>query len=408
MDRRIISFITVALFLVGLIDLLAWPGMSHLAEVYLPEFTGWFALLFWGWSGISAVVLASAYFSKADPHDPSSPKRLFSAFGWMIMHVIPRLIFTVISLLYFISEAVISWADGQHDPLYLLWAAAGIWAFLTIAIIDGMVRGRFAFKVFRRELTFDRLPRAFDGLKVVQISDLHIGSFFNRHGPVKQAVEMINRLEADLIVFTGDLVNNVASEAEGWGPIFAPMQAKLGKYSILGNHDYGEYVKWPSKEALAQNMRDLEEQHQRFEFDLLNNRSQVFEKDGQKIYLAGVENWGLPPFPQHGDLKASLEGIPADAFTILLSHDPSHWDAQVIPESEVDLTLSGHTHGMQFGIEIGKWRWSPVKFKYPRWADLYQVGKQFLYVNRGFGHIGFLGRVGIRPEISLLTLRSGQ
>jgi predicted MPP superfamily phosphohydrolase len=219
---------------------------------------------------------------------------------------------------------------------------------------------------------------------------------------------MINMLKSDIVVFTGDLVNNYASEFDQWVEVFNKIEAPLGKFSILGNHDYGEYVPWDTLEEKQQNLEKLINHHANMGFNLLLNQSHILERDGQKLVIAGVENYGLPPFPQYGDLDKALTNISKEDFTVLLSHDPSHWDEKVINHSkDISLTLSGHTHGMQFGIEIpGFIKWSPVKYKYPRWAGLYQVAEKFLYVNRGFGFIGFSGRVGIWPEITKITLRS--
>jgi predicted MPP superfamily phosphohydrolase len=219
---------------------------------------------------------------------------------------------------------------------------------------------------------------------------------------------MVSALGADCIVFTGDMVNNTASEAEPWIPVFQRLKAKSGIFSILGNHDYGDYWRFPSPEAKVANMDRLKEIHAEMGMDLLLNDSRFFERNGQRLYLAGVENWGLPPFPQYGDLNSALNQIPEDAFTVLLSHDPSHFDAEVKQHpNKIHLTLSGHTHGMQFGIEIPGWiKWSPVKFKYPKWAGLYpEQDGRVLHVNRGFGFLAFPGRVGIWPEITHITLK---
>jgi predicted MPP superfamily phosphohydrolase len=207
------------------------------------------------------------------------------------------------------------------------------------------------------------------------------------------------------ILFTGDMVNNIASEVKGFIPMLQKLEARQGKFSILGNHDYGEYYQWTSKEQLRQNMEDLYAHHKEIGFRLLRNESVKLQKDGEEIALIGVENWGLPPFPQYGDLTKSFEPVKDSPFKILMSHDPSHWDAEVIKNTNIDLTLSGHTHGMQFAIRIPGWRWSPVKMKYPRWGGLYTEGKQHLYVNIGIGYIAFPGRVGTPPEITVIELR---
>ncbi len=222
---------------------------------------------------------------------------------------------------------------------------------------------------------------------------------------VEKAIELINKQNADYILFTGDLVNNIAAEVETFVPLLKKLKARHGMYSILGNHDYGEYYKWDSKDQLRKNMEDLYAHHNSIGFRLLRNESVKLTKDGQEIALIGIENWGLPPFPQYGDLKNSLAPVKDLPFKILMSHDPSHWDAEVLNRTNIDLTLSGHTHGMQFAIRIPGWRWSPVKMKYPRWGGLYTEGQQHLYVNIGIGYIAFPGRVGTPPEITVFELK---
>jgi predicted MPP superfamily phosphohydrolase len=285
--------------------------------------------------------------------------------------------------------------------------ALGLAAIPFIGIIDGIWKGRYRYRVISHTLEFDDLPDEFDGFTIAQISDIHSGSFDNKE-KVEYGVQMVNQLGADAVMFTGDMVNNVATEAEPWIDTFKKLTGKSGVFSVLGNHDYGDYWKFPSAQAKVDNLNRLKEIHAEMGMDLLLNESRFFERNGQRLYLAGVENWGLPPFPQYGDLQEALNGVPKDAFTVLLSHDPSHFDAEVKQhEKKVHLTLSGHTHGMQFGIEIPGWiKWSPVKFKYPKWAGLYpEADGQVLHVNRGFGFLAFPGRVGMWPEITHITLR---
>ncbi len=251
-----------------------------------------------------------------------------------------------------------------------------------------------------------RLPKSFAGLRVVQISDIHSGSLQN-HRAVESAVQKINAQNPDLIFFTGDLVNNIADEATSFIDIFSKLRAKHGVYSILGNHDYGDYVAWPDAATKEANLNKLKHIHAQMGWRLLLNEHVRIEQNGESIAIAGVENWSAKGrFSSYGKLQQALAGL-ADAATILLlSHDPSHWEAE-IPDhpAEVDMTFSGHTHGMQFGLEWWKWRWSPVQYLYRQWAGLYNRNHQFLYVNRGFGVIGYPGRVGILPEITVFTLQ---
>ena len=273
-----------------------------------------------------------------------------------------------------------------------------------LGMLYGITKGKYNYKIKTVALSFKNLPKAFDGLRIVHISDVHSGSF-DDFDEVAHGVNMIKEQQADLILFTGDLVNNEAEEIIPYKELFGSMTAPLGVFSTLGNHDYGTHKRWNSNEEKRQNLLDLFIHQKEMGFDLLNNRTHTIEKDGQQIDIVGVENWGKPPFPQKGDLNKALEGTNPENFKILLSHDPTHWDEKVIPNSQnIDLTLSGHTHGMQFGVEIPGFKWSPSKYIYKRWAGLYKNKEQFLYVNRGFGFLGFPGRVGIWPEITVITL----
>lgn len=273
-----------------------------------------------------------------------------------------------------------------------------------LAFAYGTTKGKYRYTVKRVELKFSDLPAAFDGFTLTQISDVHSGSF--THAPsVEKGIERINSLKSDLFVFTGDLVNNVAEEFRPWIAIFSRIQAPFGQFSIYGNHDYGDYTRWPDAAAKAANLSRLADYHAQTGFRLLRDQSVELVKGGQKIYLLGIENWG-EGFSQYGDFEKTLKGVPADGFKILLSHDPTHFEAQVKRHpNKVHLTLSGHTHGMQFGIELFGFKWSPVQYRYKRWAGLYQENDRYLYVNRGFGFLGFSGRVGIWPEITQITLR---
>lgn len=275
-----------------------------------------------------------------------------------------------------------------------------------LSILYGSWKGKYRFNVVKQTLEFDDLPEAFDGFKVVQISDLHTGSFDSKE-EVLRGLELINNLSADVVLFTGDLVNNDAAEMEGWISVYQTIKAKVGKFSVLGNHDYGDYIAWPSAQAKRENFQKICQSHEDIGFQLLRNETVELSRGDDSIYISGVENWGKPPFPQYGDLDATFEKVPDDGFKLLLSHDPSHFDEQVKQHPKnIHVTFSGHTHGMQFGVEIPGWfKWSPVKYRYPKWAGLYREANKYLYVNRGFGHIGYHGRVGIWPEITLMTLK---
>ncbi len=269
----------------------------------------------------------------------------------------------------------------------------------------GIVSGAHDYRVRRRTISFPNLPKAFDGIRIGQLSDIHTGSFFNKTA-VQGGVDMLNAEKPDLICFTGDLVNNESQEAKDYLDVFKKLKAPMGVHSIMGNHDYGDYKAWSSPQAKQQDISNLHEMHRYMGWNIMLNENKKIAVDNEEIALLGLENWGRGRFSKYGDLSKTYQGMEELPFKILMSHDPSHWDAQVRPDyPDIDLMLAGHTHGMQFGIEIGGFRWSPAKLMYKQWADLYQEGSQYLYVNRGFGYIGYPGRIGILPEITILELK---
>lgn len=291
---------------------------------------------------------------------------------------------------------------GRRKFLSIL--GLGATGLIAAAFLDGVIFGKYRHRARQVKIKIAGLPKAFKGYKIVQISDVHSGSF--RHpNRLKPAIELINKQNADLVLFTGDMVNNYADEFAPFVGLFANIKAKDGKLSVLGNHDYGMYGDWKNAAERENNVPKLEALQKQAGFTLLKNEHRIIEKNGEKLYIIGVENWGAKPFPQFGDLNAAVNGIPADAAKILMSHDPTHFDFVVKDHpANVQLTLSGHTHGMQFGVDLKNWRWSPVQFRYKKWADLYKSGEKYLYVNRGFGVIGYPGRVGILPEITVIEL----
>jgi len=275
-----------------------------------------------------------------------------------------------------------------------------------ITLTYGIVRNRYRFTIFRKIVPLKSLPEKLGGLRIVQISDIHSGSFSLKE-PLKNAVDLVNAQEADLVFFTGDLVNSIAGEIDYFLDVFDKIKAKYGVFSILGNHDYGDYVRWPNREAKRQNLEKLKAAHKRLGWDLLLNENRLLRIRDEEIAVIGVENYSaLPQFQKYGDLEKAYEGAETASLQLLLSHDPTHWEAQVLKDfKNISLTFSGHTHGMQFGIEIPGWvKWSPAQYVYKQWAGLYRRGEQFLYVNRGLGVLGYPGRVGILPEISVIEL----
>lgn len=303
--------------------------------------------------------------------------------------------------------------NGTKDfsfPTRTTWVSAiaiTVAAFPFFSFVYGVTYGKHNFKVHKEVVYFEDLPEAFDGFTITQISDIHSGSFKDKEG-VQKGVDLAARQNSDLVVFTGDLVNHKAEEIDPFLEQFAQIKGKYGQFSILGNHDYGDYISWPSQSAKADNLKNLKAKHAEMGFRLLLDEHVRIEKDGQEITLIGVENWGVG-FVKKGDLSKAMEGAPEEGFKVLLSHDPSHWDEEVKNNSNpIHLTLSGHTHGMQFGIETPLIRWSPVQYRYPNWAGLAEESGKFLYVNRGFGFHAFSGRVGIWPEITVIELRKAR
>lgn len=305
---------------------------------------------------------------------------------------------------YFIEKGESNYLPSRRK--FISQLAFGLAAIPFASLLLGMIRGKYNYKVLHYALEFDDLPEAFDGFTLTQISDIHSGSFDNA-AKVQYGVDLINEQKSDVILFTGDMVNNKAEELLPWKDTFAQLKAPMGKFSILGNHDYGDYVEWSSKEEKKQNLEYLIQTQEEMGFSILLNETHFFEKDGQRLALVGVENWGKGGFKKQGDLDKAVQEVSEDDFKILLSHDPSHWEEKVLPHPyPFQLTLSGHTHGMQFGIEIPGWfKWSPVKWRYKQWAGLYTEQDQWINVNRGFGFLGYPGRVGIWPEITKITLK---
>jgi hypothetical protein len=322
--------------------------------------------------------------------------------GLMLLSFIPKLTVAPVLLLEDLTRPFRGFPPRVHWVSELaVWLAA----VPLISLVFGLTRGRHHYKVRRETLYFSDLPEAFDGFTITQLSDIHSGSFSSQKG-VEKGVALANAQKSDLILFTGDLVNNKASEMDRWIPTFSKLKAPYGKYSVLGNHDYGDYVSWDNKADKQANLKRLKQVHHDIGFRLMLNEATMIEKDGQSIALIGVENWGKGGFHKYGDLDKAAAGIADESFKILMSHDPSHWDAVTLDHyHNINLTLSGHTHGMQFGIELFGFKWSPIKYVYKQWAGLYQKKGQYLYVNRGFGFLGLKGRIGIWPEIAVITLK---
>ncbi|SRX75754.1 metallophosphoesterase [Aequorivita antarctica] len=401
------SYSLFAVFLlciaIVLVDVLAFYWLQSITQLFVSSAVKTIIdILFWSFTiGLVSVILILKIRMETVPITQRQ-SLISSLYGLTISSIIPKLIFTVvISILYFTN-----YVFSETDSFFIVPIVGLIAGFLPFFIIlYAISKAVYNFKIHRVIIKHENLPDSFEDLKIVHISDLHLGSFGYRYRILERAVAKINKLDADLILFTGDLVNNFAWELNGWDAVLKNLSAKKGKYAVLGNHDYGDYSKWDSPVAKRENFEKIKNFYQQIGFTLLLNEAELLIENNQSIAIVGVENWGLPPFRQDGDLFKALKEVKDIPFKILLSHDPSHWDAEVANHTNIALTLSGHTHGMQAGINFMGKKWSPIKYKYKRWAGLYNCKKQFLYVTRGLGWLGFPGRLGMRPEITFITLK---
>lgn len=403
--RPLLLISVLTLFMVGM-DLYALRGIHHL---FSPGQEGklLFFYIYWGITLLIFLALIRAGTQFQNLRDPSRFFGVMLIMGIFLMFYVPKLLFNLFQVLGDLSQAIVSMfrRDSLDFRTWFLIPGAVLGLLLMIAFAWGMLKGRTHVKLSRESIGIQKLPESFHGLRVVQLSDIHLAGFYQHPGYIRKVVAQVNQLEPDLILFTGDMVHNFAEETLPFVEILNELKAPLGKFAVLGNHDYGAYFQWKSVEEEEANLEQVKKQIRASGFDLLLNEHRTLTLNTHSLEIIGVENWGKPPFPQHGDLARAMEGSNPDLVRILLSHDPSHWDLEVRGKEDIELTLSGHTHGMQFGIEIGNFKWSPSGWTYKHWGGLYQENGQYLYVNRGLGYTGFPGRVGIRPEITLLTLQ---
>lgn len=383
-----------------IVDLFTFYWLKSITQlITLPSLKSFISVAFWVFTIglISSIIILKIRLESINPIRKHF--WISSLYGLTISSFIPKVIFViVISAFYFTNYVFLE--NQSIIVLLFIGIFSGFLPFLII--LYGIFRSLYRFKIHHVKIKFKNLPKNFIGLRVVQISDLHLGSFNYRYHILDRAIGMINNLEPDLIFFTGDLVNNCSWELDNWDLVLKQLSAKMGKYAVLGNHDYGDYKKWDSEDMKLRNFEEIKNFYKKVNFKLLLNEAEIIDNDGDKMAVVGVENWGNPPFKQYGDLNKSLKDIINIPFKILLSHDPSHWRKEVIEKTDIALTLSGHTHGMQAGINLKNKKWSPIKYKYKDWAGLYENKQQYLYVNRGLGWLGFPGRLGMRPEITLL------
>ncbi len=412
------KIIIVPLFGIALllVDLYVFQAIRVIGQD-LPDF--WRKFIYNGYWGITILVLAG-YFAYHFLNPDLYPKlfRNFLLVGIFINYFakIFAVLFLVVDDLIrvgkwvagFFSRNEVPDADSGTDKItrsdFLARAAIIAGTIPLVSMSFGIISGAHDYRIRRRKIPVRNLPAAFEGIKIAQISDIHSGSFFNKTA-VKGGIHMLLNEKPDMIFFTGDLVNSQTDEIKGYTDVFNKVRAPLGVFSTTGNHDYGDYRSWPTEEAKNNNFKDLVAAHKELGWDLLLNENRMLEIDGEKMAIIGVENWGAGRFSKYGDLAKACKGSEDAPVKVLLSHDPSHWDAVIRPDfSDINLTLAGHTHGFQFGVELGDFKWSPSQYIYKQWAGLYQEGDQYLYVNRGYGFIGYPGRIGIPPEITIIEL----
>ena len=368
------------------------------------------------WVPTVLCITAMAYWTFGDPYKITSGMR-----NWILTGLFATYFSKVFGILFVFADDFqrgVRWvadyfSKGADENLpgksiprseFLTKAALVATAIPFGTMMFGIVSGAHDYRIRRVKIALPNLPAGFDGIRIGQVSDIHAGSFFNKTA-VKGGVEMMLKEKPDIIFFTGDLVNNQAEEMKAYADVFSKLKAPLGVFSVTGNHDYGDYHTWPSQEAKRRNFRDLKDVHGYMNYRLLMNEHHIIRDGGDQIAIIGNENWGGRGFTQYGKLEQAYIGTEEAAVKLLLSHDPSHWDAQVRPQfPDIDVMFSGHTHGFQFGVEIGNIKWSPSQYAYKQWSGLYNEGHQYLYVNRGFGYLGYPGRIGMPPELTIFEL----
>lgn len=402
-------FILIFLVIAFLLDIYVSQAIKAVTHGMAPRWRTTVLTLYWGLSGLAYLALILS----VTMHLGS---RVNSYLITIVLGLYIAKLLAAVVLLIDDIRRVLQWAitravrparSGEgaiSRSVFLNWLGLGLGTTVFASLIYGF-SNKYNYRIHRVKLAFDNLPPAFKGLKIIQISDIHSGSLANP-GAVSRGVDKILAEAPDLILFTGDLVNNEAGEMREYQTIFSRLKAPMGVFSTLGNHDYGDYMWWETPELKRANLDHLKRVEREMGWRLLMNEHVVLERGGQQIALIGIENWSAKArFPKYGRMDLAYPGAEKYPFKILMSHDPSHWDAEIRPDyPAIDLMLSGHTHGMQFGIELPGIKWSPVQYVYKQWAGLYEMGRQKLYVNRGYGFIGYPGRFGILPEITVIEL----
>lgn len=412
MQARLFALLVTAGLLL-LIDFYFYQGTKDLWKSASATSQTWLSRIYWFISISGIALIGSVIIFRMQARAESVAYWFFV--GYIILYfakffgLIPLLLDDIQRILRYLFQLVTQTPSAERGITrteFLSKAAVGLAAIPAVSMLSGIVFGAHAYLVKNNRLVLPKLPKEFEGLKIVHISDIHSGSFWNKTA-VERGIEMIMAQKPDMIFFTGDLVNNLATEFEPWKATFGKLKAPMGVYSILGNHDYGDYFPWETPEAKAANLQAVINHHKSIGWNLLLDEHVVIERNGAKIGIVGIQNWGTGRFPKYGSMKKATASMPELPVNLLLSHDPSHWDNEVRKEyKNIDVMFAGHTHGMQFGVNIPGLKWSPVQYRYHQWSGLYKEDNQQLYVNQGFGYIGYPGRIGIRPEITLHELSS--
>jgi predicted MPP superfamily phosphohydrolase len=417
---RNLTFVSIVILVFITVDIYVFQGVKNLTGSFSPTTRKVLHVLYWSLTALAVVSFMAAFLVSFEKWNRiirlvmisvlsvSFFTKFFFMFFLLIDDVQRGIRWVVQKVSGLFSNEPISTDNSITRSEFLLKAGVVAATVPLVGMTWGIISGAHDYRVRRQKIVLKNLPSSFHGLKIVQLSDIHSGSFYNKTA-VKGGVEMAMKEKADVIFFTGDLVNNESSEMKNYIEVFEKLKAPLGVYSTLGNHDYGDYAQWSSIEAKKENLRILMNIHKQMGWDLLMNEHRMLESGGDKLAILGIENWGAKGrFPKYGKMKEAYKNTDEASVKLLLSHDPSHWDAQIRTEyKDIDIMFAGHTHGMQFGIENEFIKWSPVQYMYDQWAGLYKEGNQHLYVNRGFGFIGFPGRIGMLPEITVMEIVKG-
>jgi predicted MPP superfamily phosphohydrolase len=415
MRPRIMTFFFFVIFFL-LVDIYLFQAILTITGDWSPQWKKIMRYAFW----IPTVLCIAAFswWMLGDPYKISSGAR-----NWILTGLFATYFSKAFGILFIFADDLqrgVRWVanvftndsgeslPGKAIPRSEFLAKASLIAtavpFGTMAY--GIISGAHDYRIRRVKVALPNLPKSFDGIRIGHISDIHSGSFYNRTA-VRGGVEMMMNEKPDIIFFTGDLVNNAAAEMKDYVAVFDKLTAPYGVFSVTGNHDYGDYHNWSSQDAKRENFRNLMAAHKEMNYRLLMNENHLIREGADQLAIIGNENWGGRGFTKYGKLYQAQEGTEEAAVKLLLSHDPSHWDAQVRPQfPDIDMMFSGHTHGFQFGVEIGDFKWSPSQYAYKQWSGLYQEGKQYLYVNRGFGYLGYPGRIGMPPELTIVELKT--